>query len=93
MAELPSGDRVHDLLLVRLRRLELRDALAEAQDRDPIGALEDVVEVVRDDDDAQVALREAAHQVEHLARLGDPEGRGRLVEDDALPVYPFTRHR
>ncbi len=76
-----GGDRVDDLLLGRLAALEDGDVLAETEDRDPVGHLEDVVEVVRDEDDREPLLGEATDEVEHLARLRDAERCGRLVED------------
>jgi hypothetical protein len=84
--ERPGRDRVHDLLLVRRRALVDADALAEAQHGDPVCDLEDVVEVVRDEHDGQPALRQPAHEVEHLARLRDAERRRGLVEDHDLRV-------
>ena len=63
------------------RGVEARDVLAEAQDRDAVGDLEDVVQVVRDEHDREALLGEPAHEVEHLARLRDAERGGRLVED------------
>ena len=44
--------------------------------------LEDVVEVVRDQDDAEALLGEAVDEREHLLGLRDAERRRRLVEDD-----------
>ena len=52
------------------------DALSQAEDGDPVGDLEDVVEVVRDDDHPQVAVGQAPHEVEHLACLGHAECGG-----------------
>ena len=42
---------------------------------------EDVVQVVRDQDDGEPLLGEARHELEHLLGLRDPERGGRLVED------------
>ena len=83
VVERAGGDGVDDLLLRRVRPVEHGDPLAEPEHGDPVGDLEDVVEVVRDDHDAQAALGQPAHEVEHLAGLGDAERGGRLVEDDA----------
>ncbi len=94
MLERAGGDRLHDLLLGRLRPLEQGDPLAEPKHGDPVGALEDVVEVVGDDHDAEVPLGETADEVEHLTGLRDPEGGRRLVEDDELRVpHDGLRHR
>ena len=66
--------------------------LAEPQDGDPVGDLEDVVQVVGDDHDAEIPFRQALDEVEHLTRLGDAERRGGLVEDDETGV-PHHRLR
>ena len=50
------GDRLDDLLLRRLVALVDADVAAEAQDGDAVGDLEDVVEVVRDEDDREPLL-------------------------------------
>ena len=55
-----GGDRVDDLLLGRLRRARRRRRAAEAQHRDPVGHLEDVVQVVRDEHDARGPSRPGA---------------------------------
>src|ERR1044072_8014241 len=47
--QLAGGDRLDDLALRRLLDVEPRDVLTEAQHRDAVGDLEDVVQVVRDD--------------------------------------------
>ena len=77
----PDGDRLDDLLLVGLGALELGHVLAEAQHRDRVGDLEDVVKVVGDDDHAQALLAQAPDQLEHLSRLRHAEGGGGLVEE------------
>ena len=79
-----GGDGLDDLALGDVLRRELGDVLAEPQDRDPVGDLEDVVQVVRDEHDAEALLAQALDEVEHLAGLRDAERRGRLVEDDEL---------
>ena len=76
-----GGDRVDDLLLGRRGPLEHADVPTEAQHGDPVGDLEDVVEVVRDDHDGEPLLAEPPHELEHLLGLRDAERRGRLVED------------
>ena len=87
-------DGVDDLLLGRLRPLEERDALPEPQHGDAVRHLEDVVEVVRDDDDAEAFLGQTADEVQHLARLRHPESGCRLVEDHELRVpHDRLRHR
>ncbi len=59
-------------------------------DLNAVGHLEDVRHVVADEDDAQTAVAELPHDVEHLLGLPDPERRGRLVEND----HPTAeRHR
>ena len=66
--------------------VEDADVPSEPEHGDPVGRLEDVVEVVRDDHDAETLLAEAADEREHLLGLRHAEGGGRLVEDDELRV-------
>ena len=59
---------------------------AEVERGDPVGDLEHVGHVVRDEHDAEAVVGEPADQVEDLAGLGDAERRGRLVEQHDLGV-------
>ena len=59
---------------------------AEPQDRDAVGDREDVVKVVRDQDDREPLLAEPLDEREHLLGLRDAERSRRLVEDDELRV-------
>src|SRR3954470_13784686 len=80
------GDELHHAAVVDLRRRDVGRDPAEVQGGDPVGDLEDVHHVVRDEQDPESAVGEPAHQVEHLAGLGDAEGGGRLVEEHHLGV-------
>ena len=82
----PGRDRVHDLLLRRGRLLVDAHVTAEAEHRDPRRGLEDVVQVVRDDHDAEALLGEPIDEREHLLGLRNAERGGRLVEDHELRV-------
>ena len=62
------------------------DAAAEPQDRDPVCHLEDVVQVVRDEDDREPLVGQPLDELEHLLRLRDAERRSRLVEDHEAGV-------
>ena len=75
------------------------DRGAAPDDRDLVGDLEHLVELVRDEDDGEALLLEPAQRVEELVDLLGHEDGGRLVEDqgagaavedledlDALPV-------
>ena len=62
-------DRLDDLLLRRLGALVDGDAAAEPQDGDPRRDLEDVVQVVRDQDDREPLVGEPLDELEHLLRL------------------------
>ena len=64
-----------------LARLAGDDDLAAAQDRDPVGDGEDVLEEVGDVDDADAAVAEVADDLQQALGLGFLQGRGRLVED------------
>ena len=57
---------------------------AQPQHDDPVGDLEDVLEVVADHHHAEAALAEALDQAEHLRRLRHAEGGGGLVEQHDL---------
>ena len=77
------------------RRSKTATLRPEAQARDPIRDLEDVVQVVGDDDDREALGSEPGDEVEHLAGLRDAERGGRLVEDDEarVPHAPRVRSR
>ena len=58
--------------------------------------VEDVVQVVRDQDDGEFLIGEPLDEVEHLLGLGHAERRGRLVEDHEAGVPEHRtgdRHR
>src|SRR6185437_3109034 len=59
----------------------LADQLAVAQYRDAIGNLVDLIEEMRDEDDADAARGERAHGLEQHLDLMPVEARGRLVQD------------
>ena len=63
-----------------------RDAQAVAQHRHAIAELEDLVEPVRDEDDAPTLRDELARRPEHPLDLRLAERRGRLVEDEQACV-------
>ena len=66
------------------------DVLPLAEDGDPVGDLQHLVELVGDDDDG-VALRlHAAEHVEELGCLLDGKDGGGLVQDDDLG--PVVQH-
>ena len=60
------------------------DPLAAPQDRDPVGDLEHLVQLVADEDDRRALLLEALDDPEQLARLLRGQHGGRLVEDQDL---------
>ena len=86
LRRLAGSDRVDDLVLRHLRAREQARVAPEPKHGDAIGDLEDVVEVVRDQDDREALLAEPLDEREHLLGLRDAERRGRLVEDDELRV-------
>src|SRR5207249_7967450 len=85
-----GGNRVHDLLLRRLRALVHAHVAAEAENGYPRRGLEDVVQVVRDQDDAETLFRQPVDERQHLLGLRDAERGGRLVEDHE-PRVPHHR--
>ena len=66
----------------RLGRDPRPDDLAAPDDRDPVGDLEDLVQLVADEDDAVAFVGEAAEDGEDLLRLLRRQDGGRLVEDE-----------
>ena len=71
---------------VDLVDLVRRDALAVAQHRHAVAELEDLVEPVRDEDDAPPLRDEVARRAEDALDLGLAERRRRLVEDEQARV-------
>ena len=74
----------HQLRQARLGRALARDGvdlLAAAEDADPVGDLEHLVQLVRDEDDRHPVGLEVAEDLEQLERLLRREHGGRLVED------------
>ena len=75
----------HQRREARLRRALRRqglDQLAAPEHGDPVGDLEHLVELVRDEDDRLAALGEAADDLEELLRLLRGQHGGRLVEHE-----------
>ena len=89
----PAVIACDDLLLRRRLALVEADVAAEAQHRDPVGDLEDVVQVVRDQDHGDPLLGQALDEREHLLGLRDAERGGRLVEDHELASSTSPRAR
>ncbi len=58
--------------------------LAVLEDGDTVGDAQDLLEVVRDVDDAQAAFGEPADERQEVLRLSLPQRRGRLVEDEDI---------
>ena len=83
---LAPDHQLGEVLLVGLGRDALADDLAAPDDRDPVGDLEDLVELVADEDDAVALGREAPEDLEDLLGLLRRQDRGRLVEDEDLGV-------
>ena len=82
--------QVDQLLLVQLGGLVRADLGTVAQHADAVGDREDLVEPVRDIEDADTALAHAPHGLEQDLDLGLRERRGRLVEHQhARAVLPL----
>ena len=90
MAVLEQGRHVgaHDDALdgqqVGVRDGPLGDDLAPAHDDDPVGDLEDVVDVVGDEQHRVAGVAHLLDEAQHAMGLLDAEIVGRLVEDDDL---------
>ena len=68
------------------RGLADRDPPALAQHGDPVGDREDVLDVVRDQDDRFALRAQPVDEAQDLADLGHRQGRRRLVHDDQIGV-------
>ncbi len=66
--------------------LERRDVLPVAHHRHAATRPDDVVDVVRDEDDRAVLADQAAHRLEHPIGFARGQAGGRLVEDQQLRV-------
>jgi hypothetical protein len=73
-------------LLRRTRTRDRVDGLAAPQHRDPVGDLEDLVQLVRDEDDRHPLRDELLEDLEELDRLLRCQHRRRLVEDEDVGV-------
>ena len=82
----PGGHVLDDALPVEAGHRSLGHHPAEVEHGDPVGHLEDVVEVVGDHHHRQAVVAEAAHQVEDHPGLDHAQGGGGLVEEDHLGV-------
>jgi hypothetical protein len=83
---LTADHQLGQVLFVGLRRDALTHDLAAADDRDPVGDLQDFVELVADEHDAVPGGRQPAQDSEDLlGLLGREDGR-RLVQDQDLGI-------
>ena len=73
---------MHDLILRRDRSLEHARVPPQPENGDPVGHLEDVLQVVGDDDDREALGCESLDEGEHLCALDDAERSRGLVEDE-----------
>ena len=67
--------------VVTSRLVDRADEPAVVHDADPVGQVEDVVDVVADQEDPDALVLQLADEVADLGGLGRAEGGGRLVHD------------
>ena len=102
--DVAADHQLGEVLLVGLGRDPLADDLAAPDDRDPVGDLEHLVELVADEDDAVALGGEPPQDLEDLLGLLRRQHGGRLVEDedprvaverleDLDPLLPADRQR
>ena len=77
-----ADHQLDDLCLVELGRRCRAHMPAVPEDRDVVGDRRDVVEEVRDEDEALALGPQPVDDLEELRHLGRRQRRGRLVEDD-----------
>ena len=89
-----ADDQVDQPVLVELRLRPRADDPPVAQHRDPVGELRQLLQAVRDVDDAEPLLDGPADQAEQPLDLGVRERRRRLVEEeDARALLLVERPR
>ena len=88
--DLAADHQLGELVLVRLAGDAAAHHLAAPDDRDAVGDLEDLVELVADEDDAVALGRQAAQDREDLDGLLRRQDGGGLVEDEDAGV-PIER--
>src|SRR3954447_16466481 len=86
IATASGSDQLDDLRRAALLGVHHCRDPPEVEGGDAVGDLHDVVHVVRDEDDAEALVGQAADEVEHLTRLRDAERCRGLVEEDHLAV-------
>ncbi len=80
--DVTTDHQLGQVVLVRLGRDPRADDLAAPDDRDPVGDLEDLVQLVADEDDRVALVGQPTQDREDLlGLLGRQHGR-RLVEDE-----------
>ena len=79
--ECPGHNRDHIVHRVGLRGHD-RCSPAEPLHMDPIGHLEHLRHVVRDEDDRHAPVAKVLDQLQHASRLTDAKCSGRLIKDD-----------
>ena len=77
-----AGDHADQRVVVELAAPRVGDDLAVAERDDPVGQVDDLVEAVRDEDDAGAALGDAADRAEELGDLLAVQRGGGLVENE-----------
>ena len=87
----PIHDKLHiaadherrEIVLVRLGRLALADNATAPDDRDPVGDLQHLVQLVADEDDAVPLVGQPAEHAEDFLRLlGGKHGRWLVEHED-----------
>ena len=93
LLELAADDQLDELVLGQALDRAGDDVLAVAKHCHRVGHLEDLVEVVRDEDDRDAGVGHAAHELVEALGLGIGEVRRGLVEDEALDGVAALGHR
>ena len=83
---LAEDDHAEDLVGRDVGLVDDADDPAVVHDRDAVREVEDVVDVVADEEDADALALQLADEVTHLRGLGRPKGGGGLVHDEDARV-------
>ena len=93
LVELATHNMLDELVLRQSFHGPSDDVLAVTENGHRISHLEDLVEVVRDEQDSHTAVGDTAHERVQPLGLGAGEVRGGLVEDEHLRRCTAGRHR
>src|SRR3546814_4726834 len=92
LGQLAEDDHAEHLILGRLGGVAGADQAAVLHHTHPVREVEDVMQVVADEEDADTLLLQMVNQLGNHGGLLRPERRGRLVHDEDFGVERSEEH-